>query len=161
MKNLKNIIVYVLLALLMLGIFGVVFYFGVNKKEEDPLIINRGVISSIKDGSLSNTGVTLIITNLDSTDYTFGEAYTIEKNETGEWIDVDTIIDDYGFHMIGYNLKSGQTREIELNWEWLYGKLPVGYYRINKEFIYGSESDRQTYSFSAEFELYKEVRWDE
>ena len=46
--------------------------------------------------------------------------------------------------------------EWEINWEWLYGKLPVGKYRVGKEIMDFRESGNyDTATYFAEFEIAK------
>lgn len=62
-----------------------------------------------------------------------GEWYEIEKYENDEWNKVKTVISDYGFNALAYLVKENDITELEVNWEWLYGKLSPGHYRINKK----------------------------
>jgi len=43
------------------------------------------------------------------------------------------IIEDYAFISIGYTVDENNEVKFALDWEWLYGKLPPGSYRILKE----------------------------
>ena len=38
----------------------------------------------------------------------------------------------YGFDSIAYMIAAGERTECELDWEWLYGELPAGEYRVEK-----------------------------
>ena len=49
---------------------------------------------SIKEGTLTNTGATLVLTNRTNLKYTYGESYDIEYMEDGGWIKVKPIIKD-------------------------------------------------------------------
>ena len=53
---------------------------------------------------------------------------------------VETIIDNYAWNAIAYLIPKDGTYEKEINWEWLYGKLPKGNYRIGKEIMDFRES---------------------
>ena len=50
--------------------------------------------------------------------------------ENGEWQDAETVPDNYGFPMVGYNVPGGEEASIYYNWEWLYGALEPGEYRM-------------------------------
>ena len=51
----------------------------------------------------------------------------------GKWTAAQIVLEgDYGFHDIAYTIATENTTESELNWEWLYGELPPGEYRIGK-----------------------------
>ena len=56
----------------------------------------------------------------------------MEKENGGTWIRVEPIIDNYGFTMIGYLPDENDEVVFDLNWEWLYGELPKGSYRLLK-----------------------------
>lgn len=80
-----------------------------------------------------------------------GEWYEIEKHVNDEWQKVETIISNYGFNALAYLIKENDITEFEVNWEWLYGKLSPGYYRIKKEVI----NFRETGDFDKEiFEVH-------
>ena len=50
--------------------------------------------------------------------------------------------------------ESNDSREFELNWEWLYGKLPAGTYRIGKEIMdFRETGDYDTEWYYTEFEI--------
>lgn len=59
--------------------------------------------------------------------------FSIEKKQGDTWIEVNAIIEEYGFNDMGYILSERQTTEIEINWEWLYGELTSGEYRVIKK----------------------------
>lgn len=61
-----------------------------------------------------------------------GAWYEIEKFD-GEWKPVDTVITNYGWNAIAYLIPENGEYETKINWEWLYGRLPKGNYRIAKE----------------------------
>ena len=63
----------------------------------------------------------------------YGEWYKIEKQKDGNWYDVKTVIKDYGFNEIGYLPNESSEVEFNVDWEWLYGKLPTGKYRLLKQ----------------------------
>jgi len=92
-----------------------------------------GVTITIKKGTLTNTGVTIIIKDVSARDNIYGESYRIDKFVNGKWEELDTIIDNYGFNSIGYKVDKNNELELKINWEWLYGKLKSGKYRIVKD----------------------------
>ena len=72
--------------------------------------------------------------------YTYGEEYRIDKYSASNWKEVDVVLDgNYAWNSIGYMVGEDNTLELDIKWEWLYGSLENGYYRIvksvnNKEF---------------------------
>lgn len=92
----------------------------------------ENVSMKIKEGTLSSSSATIIITDTSNQDYIYGESYYLEKYSYGAWIEVPiTFKGNHGFNSIGYSINSKtHTLELKKNWEWLYGKLPQGNYRL-------------------------------
>lgn len=88
---------------------------------------------TIKEGTLTKTGATIIITDLNSTTNIYGEFFRIDKKIDGKWQELQPIIDNYGFNSIGYFVDENNNLELEHNWEWIYGKLETGEYQLIKE----------------------------
>ena len=88
---------------------------------------------SIKISDISTKGATITIKDTNKTPYTYGAWYKIEKQENGEWKEVEPIIDNYGFNSMGYLVDKNNEVKFVINWEWLYGILPLGSYRILKK----------------------------
>ena len=104
---------------------------------------------SIKDGTLTKTGATVVITDISSRNNIYGEPYRIDKFVDGEWKTLDTIIDDYAWISIGYTVGEDNKLELDINWEWLYGELELGKYRIVKDTSESGEGT--THYITAEF----------
>lgn len=91
---------------------------------------------SIRIFNVSPTGATIIIKDTNNKPFVYGEWYKIEKENNDKWYEVKTIIDAYGFEDIGYLIEeNSKNKEITLSidWEWLYGELPSGQYRLLKQ----------------------------
>lgn len=89
---------------------------------------------TITISNVTPTGATINIKDTNKEPYVYGEWYKIERKSGTTWVDADTVTDVYGFNDIGY-LVDEKTNEltIETDWEWLYGALPSGQYRIYKQ----------------------------
>lgn len=90
-----------------------------------------GVTATLRD--ISNVGANLIIRREDDDDgaeVIYGEAYILQRQVVGEWQDAETVPDNYGFPIVGYNVPGGEEASIYYNWEWLYGALEPGEYRM-------------------------------
>lgn len=62
-----------------------------------------------------------------------GDDFAIEVKKDGEWEEAPIAVEgDYGFNAIAYTISPDDTTRRELNWEWLYGELAPGEYRIRK-----------------------------
>ena len=61
---------------------------------------------------------------------------------------------EIGWNDVAWIISMDDTTEMEVNWEWLYGKLPTGKYRIGKEITdFRSSGDFDTAIYYAEFEI--------
>src|SRR5690625_595226 len=69
------------------------------------------VTMSFSPRSISPTGGKITIKNDTQTDLVFGEPYLLEKKINNNWYEVPTIIEEYGFDDIGYELNKLTTSE--------------------------------------------------
>lgn len=82
---------------------------------------------------LSAKGATLIIRDTNDEPYTYGDWYKLEKYVDGKWVDVEPLVDDYFFNEMGYVPNENDEVRFTMNWEKIYGELPLGSYRILKQ----------------------------
>ena len=124
--------VIVICGVLVVCIIGIVVMslLKTNEAEFNPA---DNVTMEIVDGTLTNTGATIVITDLSGEDNTYGEDYRIDRLENGKWYELEDIVDgNVGWHMIGYKINDDNELRMDVNWEWLYGPLESGKYRIVK-----------------------------
>ncbi len=122
----------------------------------DEFLSKRPIIMQAKEGTATPSGVTVTLKNVTETEYTYGESYTIQHKTRNGWIDAVPVIENYGFDDIGYMLPAVGSKEIMIDWEWLYGKLPAGDYRIVKEALFvRSPGDYDTFKLFAAFTIAK------
>lgn len=112
-----------------------------------------GVTMKVK----SNTHHSLVINvnNQSDKEIECGAEYEIEylDSEIETWSSLPYKHDDFGFDEVAYCLNKGD-KEFNYDWDYIYGRLKPGKYRIVKEFfeyIEGQESDKHT--LTAEFEI--------
>ena len=116
-------------------------------------------------------GITLTAENITSTGATIkctqsggeptGELHTgswyILENWTQEngWMEMPYIIDgEIGWEDVAWVVPMNDTCKWEINWEWLYGKLPDGKYRIGKEITdFRATGDYDNTVYFVEFEI--------
>lgn len=116
-----------------------------------------GLHFSLKN--VSSTGATLVFNQYDADAPTgeleYGEDFVIEQQRNGKWESVPvTVKGDYGFNAIAYMITAGDTTKKELDWEWLYGALAPGEYRIQKTVNdFRSSGDYSQYTAYARFIL--------
>ena len=70
-----------------------------------------------------------------------GEGYSLQVLNGDTWDNVPTIIDDWAFTYEGFIIPDDGETVMDINWEWLYGKLSPGTYRITKSVIDSNENN--------------------
>lgn len=119
-------------------------------KKEAELNELEGVSMTIKDNTLTRIGATIVITDTSEKNNIYGEEYRIDKKENGMWNELDVVVKgNYGFNSIGYYVNENNQLEMNINWQWLYGKLNNGEYRLVKSTSVPLEDTR--HYFSVEF----------
>lgn len=114
-----------------------------------------GVTMNVKEETASSTKLTVVFENKSSSQCIFGEYFSLEKKLNGKWYQVPVAISgNYGFNTIGYKLATGETRELAVDWKWLYGSLDAGEYRIVKDIMdFRGTGDYDNYYLAAEFSI--------
>ena len=62
-----------------------------------------------------------------------GERFSLEQNIDGQWEVVATKFLDFAWNDIAYSIPKNDVTELQVDWEWLYGEIPSGSYRISKQ----------------------------
>lgn len=91
----------------------------------------ENVAMAISD--VTPTGATVTIQDDNQEPFVYGTWFQIEKEKNGVWYEVKTKITNYGFDEIGWLTDDRGRLTMTVDWEWLYGKLPGGHYRILKQ----------------------------
>ena len=97
-----------------------------------------GITLSAEDVTV--TGMTLVCTQNGGTptgELLTGSPYVIEQLMNGEWFPVPTApgLGDLIWTMEGWMIQFNNTTQWGVNWEFLYGELGPGVYRIEKEIM--------------------------
>lgn len=98
--------------------------------KSDIKVPQNDVMMTIKDGTLTNKSVTLILTNNSDRKIQYGSPYEIEIKKNDEWHKINAKLN---FTLQLFILESKEKNEFELNFEDGYGKLPPGTYRAIKK----------------------------
>ena len=128
----KTILTILLCGVMVLGMTGC----GKQKNEfdignkSDIKISQNDVIMTIKEGTLTNKSVTLILTNNSDRKIQYGSPYEIEIKKNGEWYKINAKLN---FTLPLFILESKKKSQFKLNFEEGYGKLPSGTYRVIKK----------------------------
>ena len=116
---------------------------------------NWGLGLSVKD--VTDSGLTLVCTQSGGRPTggpQTGSDYNLMVLEDGTWQEVPTIIEEYAWTAEAYMVPKDDSVEFEINWEWLYGKLPAGTYRIVKGFMdFRKSGDYDSFAYWIEFEI--------
>jgi hypothetical protein len=116
----------------------------------------EGVSMTIKEGTVTPTGLTVILENTAEKTYIYGEAYILEKKVEDTWYKLKyTYEGNFAFFLIGYNLGPGRMTEWAIRWDIPYGTLDEGEYRILKSVIPDDDNDGKPdeYWLAAEFAI--------
>lgn len=113
----------------------------------------ENVSMKIKDGTLTKTGATVIITDTSNLDHTYGVEYRLEKFENNEWIKLKMKPETYAWTLVGYFVDENNELEMEHDWDYLYGELESGHYRLVKNLSLQEGEQMVTHEFSAEFTI--------
>ena len=107
----------------------------------------------VKKGSVSPSGLTVVLINKSDQEGMYGEDFRLERRIHDEWIQVKVTIEgNYGFNDIGFNLNSKSQALWTADWTWLYGLLDPGEYRIIKTLLdFRETGDFGEQELSAEF----------
>ena len=102
----------------------------------------------------SATGGDLEFINRSDRDLQYGEWFDIQRRVDGEWYSLSYAIDNVGFHQVAYLLPKGETSIKTITWDWMYGELPSGEYRIVTDVMdYRAPGDFDKYYLAEEFEI--------
>ena len=125
------------------------YYFMIDISKTSGEDINLKL--KIKEDTLTNIGLIMIMENHSDRDLSYGNPYSIEKYENGYWRSVP-MINDLAFNDPAFDLNKGEAKEFSINWEYGYGKL-VGKYRIVKKFDYEENDNYVFFNKYLEFEI--------
>lgn len=90
-----------------------------------------GITMEIKEGTLSNKGLSVVITDLSDRDNIYGVDYFVEKYQDSSWKKLDSKI-DMVFNSVGLKKNENNVLEFDINWLSYYGRLKPGKYRLVK-----------------------------
>ena len=120
--------------------------------------VSLGLNIEVKD--ISNKGLKIIFNHDSSKELTnvfnlnTGSFYSLEMLKDNDYVPINTIIENFAWDSIAYIIKKDSQIEMEINWEWLYGSLEKGYYRIGKEVMNFRETgDYDTIMIYGYFEI--------
>lgn len=112
----------------------------------------KGVDLSVK--SVEDGAVTVVITNDTDKEVTTGSDFSLQRLTDAGWQEVEKIIDDWAFDSLGSSVAKNGSSEFSYDYEWLYGTLDSGQYRIIKNISVETEpGTSESYAYDAEFTI--------
>lgn len=120
--------------------------------------IKEGLGISLRVRDVEPTGLTMEFVRNGgnpSGELQYGSMYWLEQLADGKWRSVEYAEQEYNvaWTQEAYLIPGeGSTKEVD--WEWLYGELPPGQYRLLKEVMdFRETGDYDSYRYCAEFEI--------
>lgn len=110
----------------------------IPESEDDTIAVMMSVTN------VTPTGLTIHFRQYDNRntgELIYGEGYSLEMLNGETWEAVPTIIEEWGFNDEGFILPAKGESEIKTDWEWLYGRLSPGTYRITKILLDSNRND--------------------
>lgn len=117
-----------------------------------PETLPDGISLSVLPGSITPGGASFRLFHNTNANLQFGSAFTLQKKKDGAWENLPYAIENGAFTMEAYYLPKGDPRTLEIRWDWLYGELPPGEYRLVKTVAdFRGTGDFDDYTLAAEF----------
>lgn len=115
-----------------------------------------GLILSVKN--VTPTGLTLVITQQGGSPtgtLQYGSEYTLEVEQDGTWQNVPDIVDgNFAWDGMAYLVTMDGETEQAVDWDWLFGPLSPGHYRLSKKFMdFRDTGDYDTQLYEVEFDI--------
>ena len=107
-----------------------------NSSDLEVMPAPVGITMSISSHTVS--GLSFYFENLTEYEFVYGESFTIYTLINNAWERVEPTIDGYwAFIRIGYTIFPNSSTDIRtVDWTWLFGELPSGDYRFQKDIRY-------------------------
>ena len=120
--------------------------------------LNDLVNIEIKEGSLTKTSATVVITENGDYDITYGESFRIEKynSENGDFEKIESVSNNCAFNDMAYYVTPDKPLELVQDWSCMNKELDKGLYRLVKEVFFNSDipvTNDDTYYIWVEFEI--------
>ena len=102
--------------------------------------------------------VTVVFENDTDKEIETGDYFWLERRTGNGWEALDPVIDNYGFSEIAYFVEKDRPLKLEVRYDWLFGKLEPGEYRIVKQVDdFRGTGDFDTYKYRAEFTVDSDI----
>lgn len=111
-----------------------------EKEDMTEQLLDSGLYGmEVEPQTVTPTGMTVKLYNKSDQTVDCSDDFHLSRLEGEEWVDVPYVIDNWAFHQPAYTIgKDGLSMNVD--WEWLYGKLPAGTYLFTKPISIQGES---------------------
>ncbi len=130
---------------------GIPLFIGAYRGSEDMIICEGEVPVTISVKKIADGEIELFLKNNTNNTITYGEAYLMQTYKDGAWVEMAPVPENYGFNEIAYILEARCIATENVKYEWLYGRLDPGRYRIVKNIM--SDDIGEIDIISSEFEI--------
>lgn len=116
---------------------------------------NKCTMEIVK-GTVTSTGLKVRFTSTNENETTYGSYYRVEKYENNKWHEVQQkkLEGELAWTAEAYPIPTNGSRDCKIDWNWLYGELTNGQYRIIKNIIdFRGLGDHDEYYLSDEFKI--------
>lgn len=121
-------------------------------EKKDYSIDTDKVTIDVDESTITPTSISIIITNNNENDLTYGEDFKIQKKVNGNWKDLDYTSDKLYWNTMAYITKGNRQTTKKLDIEHYYGELDNGIYRVVKPVFNGNGGETNIYSNEFEIE---------
>lgn len=126
-----------------------------RKRVCAPFVVHGEPDIQMEVWDITPTGLKLQFTHMpgkadDAEEYNFGSWYELEQYTEGAWRPVPTKVKgDYAWEDLAYLIPAEGSKVLEIGWEWLYGSLEDGVYRIHKSIYPEKDTSRDLPMYTA------------
>ncbi|HCT90850.1 MAG TPA: hypothetical protein DF613_05655 [Lachnospiraceae bacterium] len=118
-----------------------------------PFVIHGEPDIQMEVWDVAPTGLKLQFTHMpggtrDEAEYNFGSWYELEQYTEGEW-KTQPVYAEVAWADLAYSIPAEGSEVLEIDWEWLYGSLEDGVYRIHKNMYSGKDASRDLPMYTA------------
>ena len=107
--------------------------------------------------NVTSSGLTLVVTqsgSIPGATLTTGQPYFLQREENNNWIPLEPLLEAWGWTTEAWIISMNDTVRWDVSWEWLFGKLQPGHYRIGKDIYLETVSgNREQAVYYVEFEI--------
>ena len=96
--------------------------------------VNWGI--QLNAENVTSSGLTLVVTqdgSIPNGTLTTGQPYFLQREENNNWIPLEPLLEAWGWTTEAWIISMNDTVRWDVSWEWLFGKLQPGHYRIGKD----------------------------